>query len=107
MVPAADGQDTPARAVTRGGEPSTNTREPSAQRPERRERKQRVPLNVGVMGDIERTFIFSEQEHDFEVNIPDPSFTRSDDVLLYDDIFDTDNPGAWLEVGREEQTVLS
>jgi hypothetical protein len=105
-IPATDSRDTPTRAATGDGEPQASTRELPVQHSERRQRMQRTPLNVGVMGDIERTFHFSEQEHDFEVNLSDPTFTRSNDVLLYDDIFATDNPDDWLEAGREEANSI-
>ena len=105
-IPATDGRDTPTGAATRDGEPSASTRAPPGQHSEKRQRTQRTPLNVGVLGDVERSFHFSEQEHDFEVNLSDPTFTRSDDVLLYDDIFETANPDDWLEAGREEANSI-
>jgi hypothetical protein len=105
-TPATDSRETPTGATIRDGEPFVSTTELPAQRSEKRQRTQRTPLNVGVFGDIERTFHFSEQDHDFEVNLSDPIFTRSNDVLLYDDIFDSDHVDDWLEAGREEANSI-
>ena len=65
-----------------------------------------MPLNAGVMGDIERIYFFAEEEHDFEVALSDPELTRSKDVLLYEDIFDTKNPNDWCEAGRKEANSI-
>ena len=126
---ATDGQHTPPETATEEGQPPAKLREPSANdyqhehstcptparnennynntHPERgRIRRQRVPLNAGVMGDIEKIYYFAEQNHDFEVGLSDPELTGSKDVLLYEDIFKTNNVNDWLKAGQAEANSI-
>jgi hypothetical protein len=109
-VPATDVQATPTTEATGEGQPPARSRATSGQRniedKPSRARRHRVPLNIGVLGDIEKIYHFSEEAHDFEVQWSDPDLMPNKDTLLYDDIMKTKNPAPWLAAGKAEAEAI-
>jgi len=110
-IPATFGQSAPPMLPTEDGELQGTHGEPQdnyykTHSGSARIRRQRVPLNAGVLGDIEKTYYFSEASNDFEVSLSDPELTRSQDVLLYDDIFNDTNTTEWLKAGQAEANSI-
>ena len=98
--PATGGQPTPPEAVMKEGQPSAVVSEPPGRMD--RQRRQRVPLNVGVLGDVEKVYLFADDSHDFEVQWSDPDLLPSRDTLLYDDIFKQRDTAPWLKAAYDE-----
>ena len=72
----------------------------------KRPRMTRVPLNIGVLGDVERVFSIREYDIEYVFTLSDTliNTTNTSDVLLYDDILGAPEGERqkWIEAGRDE-----
>ena len=66
-----------------------------------RVRATRVPLNVGVLGDVEKTFFIKDNNIEYIYNVSDVHVT-SPNVLLYNDVVGCADTPAWMEAARDE-----
>ncbi|CAM9966409.1 unnamed protein product, partial [Ectocarpus fasciculatus] len=96
--PAASGRVTRSVEHSEAGEPASRG-EPLVPPHPKRERKQRVQLNVGALGDIEKTFLVSENDTDYEINLSD---IHAPDVLLYSHIFNVAEEPQWCAAAQDE-----
>jgi hypothetical protein len=70
-----------------------------------RSRAQRVPLNIGVMGDVERVFSITDFDTEYVYTLSDDisDITQNDDLLLYSDVIRaTEHRSEWMTAGRGE-----
>ena len=115
--PAGDQPSVAIRDVTAAaGQGSSTGRERSAIVPttprdsavSKRSRTVRVPLNIGVMGNIERVFSINEYDIEYTYALSDSLLdTTSDsnpDMLLFDDVLGAPDGERekWLAAGRDE-----
>ena len=100
--PAPIDQNTPTGQTMGDGEPPVTSESLGT----KRERKMRIPLNIGVMGDIEKTFYIVDKGVDYEYNIYDESYGDNSDILLYDDVLKSGEVREWMKAGREEANSI-
>jgi transposase InsO family protein len=68
----------------------------------KRSRITRVPLNIGVMGNIERVFSIQEFNTEYIYHLSDNDIEPNPNMLLYDDILGAADKDLWLAAGKDE-----
>ena len=67
-----------------------------------RTRAQRVPLNIGVMGDVEKVFSITDYDTEYIYTLSNTGNTTNDTLLYSDVIGATSQREEWMTAAREE-----
>ena len=92
---APSSQDTPPGSSIVGGDPQGPSELLG------RTRHRRIPLNVGTLGDVERSFIIHSHDTEYIYNVSNEQLSNNNS-LLYEDVIISDDKENWYQAAREE-----